>query len=175
MSVQMNKWIVVLLLALFMTACDGFQLVTEPEDIDIDVEVIELDEVVNIENFRPGALEHILEGEINRKGDAVGFHYEGLPSAKGTVIDGTRTDPDKYGVYEAEIEVEGVKKSGNRGISSFFPLHWNTQEVVDAINEAYDNREYVTGNTYEGITEEGVIIHMYLDNQDKIISAFPVL
>ena len=140
-----------------------------------DVDIITISELERTENFRDGALEHILEGEINRNGDAVGFHYEGLPTSKGTVIEGTRTDPNNFGVYEAEVEVEGIKKRGNNGISSFFPLFWNSQEIVDAINETYDSREFVTGNTYEGLTADGMVIRMYLDGNDKIITAFPVM
>lgn len=167
--------ITIILMALFMAACNILPTPTEMEEIEIDVEIIEIEELERIEYFRPGALEHILEGELNQRGDAVGFHYEGLPSAKGSVIEGTRTDPDKYGVYEAEVEVEGVTKQGNNGISSFFPLHWNAQEVIDAINEAYETKQFLTGNTYEGLTKEGMIIHMYLDDEEQIISAFPIL
>lgn len=174
------KWLSVIFAVIFITGCDMYQVVFEPPapPLDIDIEVIEepiaLSDLTNTEIFRPGALEHILEGELNRNGDAVGFHYEGLPTAKGAVVEGTRTNPNKYGVYEAEVEVEGVKKRGNRGISSFFPLDWTAQEVVDAINEAYDTKQFITGNTYEGLSADGVIIHMYLDKDDQIISAFPL-
>ena len=49
------------------------------------------------------------------------------------------------------------------------------QEVVDAINEAYDNRVFVEGtsNTYRGSAENGLEIEMYLNENGKIISAFP--
>lgn len=42
----------------------------------------------NNQNFKEGALEHILEGKINKRGKVVGFHYEGFPTTKGNVIDG---------------------------------------------------------------------------------------
>lgn len=135
---------------------------------------MEISDLIHTENFRNGALEHILEGELNARGQAVGFHYDRLPSKKGKVIQGTETPKNKYGVYEAEIEVEGVKKSSNRGMSSFFPDDWTAQQVVYAINEAYEVKEYLTGNTFEGITEEGLAIRMYIDENEKIISAFPI-
>jgi len=172
---RISKLSLILMTLLLVTGCALIQSPSEIPDSDMEVQDLTIDDLENTEHFRPGALEHILEGEINRKGDAVGFHYEGLETAKGRVIENTRTNPDKYGVYEAEIEVDGIKKSGNRGISSFFPLHWTAQEVVDGINEAYESKEFLRGNTYEGISDEGVIIHMYLDQNDKIISAFPVL
>ncbi|MDY0396148.1 EndoU domain-containing protein [Virgibacillus halophilus] len=125
-------------------------------------------------HFRHGALAHIFEGEINRRGDAVGFHYDGLPTKKGRVISGTKSKPNRYGVYEAKVEVNGVKKKSNRGKSTLYPEDWDAQQVVDAINEAYEAKTFVSGNTYEGLSREGMRIRMYLDNNDKIISAFPI-
>jgi len=133
-----------------------------------------IDELEDIENFRPHALEHILEGELNKQGQAVGFHYEGLASSKGEIVKGTATPPDENGVYEAEVMVEEVEKQSNHGTSTFYPKEWHAQDVVDAINEAYDSKEYIQGNTYAGMTEEGIVIQMYLDDENKIISAFPV-
>lgn len=137
-------------------------------------ELITIDDLEHTAIFRKGALAHILEGEINQKGKAVGFHYEGLPCKKGKVIEGTETRPNAYGVYEAEVEVSDVAKVSNGGKSSFFPKKWTAQDVVDAINEAYEDRTFINGNTYEGLTDEGIIVRMYLDNKDLIISAFPV-
>lgn len=123
--------------------------------------------------FRDGALIHIFEGEVNGQGDAVGFHFDGLPTKKGNVIQGTETNPNPLGVYEAKVEVDGTAKTSNSGKSTFFPKEWDAQQVVDAINQAYDEKTKVSGNTYEGLTSDGIVIRMYLDQQDRIISAFP--
>ena len=50
-----------------------------------------------------------------------------------------------------------------------------TQNVVDAINEAYSNCELKLGtrNTYQGVANNGMKIDMFLDQSGKIISAFP--
>ncbi len=56
---------------------------TEPE---VALGVVDTSGLRNIQNFRRGALEHIFEGEINRNGDAVGYHYEGYSTARGTII-----------------------------------------------------------------------------------------
>lgn len=146
----------------------------ENESREEHLEEIMIGDLRQTENFRPGALEHILEGELNARGQAVGFHYDGLASKKGEIIEGTETSPNEYGVFEAEITVDGVKKESNRGRSSFFPDEWDAQEVVDAINEAYETKQFISGNTYEGLSDSGVIIRMYLDNNEKIISAFPL-
>lgn len=135
---------------------------------------ISISDLKNTENFKNGAIEHILEGEINSQGKAVGFHYEGLKSSKGRVIEGTESKENEYGVYTAEVEVDGVKKTSNKGKSSFFPKDLSPQQVIDAINEAYKDREYKSGNEYYGYAKSGMKISMYIDeNTDKIISAFP--
>src|SRR5690625_46950 len=160
----------------FLIGCDvgGFIDSDAVETGDQDQRSSVLEELEEIANFHDGALEHILEGGLSGSGKAVGFHYDGLPTKKGEVIAGTETDPNQHGVYEAEVVVSGVEKESNGGKSTFFPKEWNAQEVVDAINEAYDAKQLITGNTYEGITSEGQIIRMYIDNNDLIISAFPI-
>lgn len=165
------------ILLVVITGCGFFQEENLSSNSLTDLkesEVIEIEELENVEYFRQGALEHILQGEINRRGQAVGFHYEGLPSKRGEIVIETKTPLDEYGVYEAEVIIDDIRKEGNKGKSSFFPLQWNTQEVVDAINEAYEKKQFISGNTYEGLTTEGVVIRMYLDEKEQIISAFPI-
>ncbi len=123
----------------------------------------------NTGNFRPSALHHIFEGDL-RGTNAGGFHYEGVPGAGGSIIPGTETPPNAYGVYEAQVEVNGVEKEG---ISTFFPQSMSPQEVVNSINEAYNTRTFVRGNTYVGTTSTGMRIYMFLDRTGHIISAFP--
>ena len=130
----------------------------------------------NTENFKDGALEHILEGEINKRGKAVGFHYEGFPTSKGKIIEGTKSVPDELGIYTGKVEISSIVKTANGGKSTFFPESWTAQDVVDAINEAYNNKQFIQGtrNTYRGKTASGFKIEMYIDNDTKkIISAFP--
>jgi hypothetical protein len=126
-------------------------------------------------NFRSGALEHILEGNINSRGQAVGFHYEGMPTQKGTVIQGTESMPNASGIYQGMVEISGIAKQGNGGYSTFFPKDLTPQQIVDVVNEAYTNRTFVVGsmNTYTGTTSSGIDVTMFLDKSDKIISAFP--
>lgn len=149
-------------------------------DVVSDIALKSSDSVIanlkNTQNFKDGALEHILEGEINKRGKAVGFHYEGLPSKKGIVLEGTKTIPNEFGVYTGNVKINGVPKVSNGGKSTFFPENWSAQEVVDAINEAFDNKKFVQGtmNTYRGKSLNGVKIEMYIENKtNKIISAFP--
>ncbi|MGM8365963.1 EndoU domain-containing protein [Virgibacillus sp. W0181] len=167
------KFCLFLILSLIILA--GCTVDQGSDNIDAyNAEVTSINELDATDHFRNGALEHILEGEVNAKGQAVGFHYDRLPTKKGEIIPGTKTDPNKEGVFEAAITVNGVEKAGNNGKSSFFPDDWDTQEVIDAINDAYETKVHINGNTYDGLTNDGVHIRMYLDQNEKIISAFPI-
>lgn len=172
------KWkatVTLLLSLLLFTACSaGNPQQKDDSSENQNSDITSISDLTDTDDFRDGALEHILEGELNREGDAVGFHYEGFPTTNGSVVDGTETEPNEYGVYEAEIEVEGEAKTSNSGKSSLFPEKWDGQQVVDAIKDAYDSKTLITGNTYEGLTQDGMVIRMYLDQKDKIISAFPM-
>lgn len=137
----------------------------------------DISKLKNTGNFRQGSLEHILEGELNVRKQAVGFHYEGMPNPKGNIILGTESTPNKFGVYTAKVEVNGIPKTSNRGMSTFFPKDWSAQDIVDGINEAYNSKQFIKGsdNTFRGITSSGMMVEMYIDKYtNKIISAFPV-
>jgi len=171
---QIKKLVLVILLVIMATIFAGCIETFEELLNDEDYQDQSIGALKRTEYFRSGAIAHILEGELNRSGKAVGFHYDKLPSKKGKVIEGTKTEENEHGVYEAEVKVEGVKKESNQGRSTFFPDDWSAQKVIDAINEAYESREFLTGNTYEGLSEEGLPIRMYLDDNEQIITAFPL-
>ena len=140
---------------------------TEPE---VKLGVVDTSNLRNLENFAPGALEHIFEGEINRRGRAVGYHYEGYPTGRGNIIEGTKTTPNQNGIYKANIKVDNVEKVSP---STFFPEEFTVQQVIDSINEAYSRKMFIDGNTYIGTTSSNFKVRMFLDRNNKIISAFP--
>lgn len=128
----------------------------------------------NTEHFLPSAIEHIFEGQINSSGNATGYHYEGIKNSAGKVVEGTRTTPNELGIYEAKVTVNGVAKASNGGYSTFYPQSYSPQQVVDAINEAYNNKQYIRDNIYMGSSKAGIDISMYLTDDGMIISAFPI-
>ena len=148
----------------------------------VDVEVPKtypkttLETLKNTENFTDSALEHIFEGQINRRGNAVGYHYEGIEDTAGKVIPNTEIQLNDFGVYKAKVEVNGILKNGNGGYSTLFPKDMNPQVVIDAINEAYKCKIHIEGtrNTYIGIANNGLEIEMFIDKAGKVISAFPM-
>lgn len=130
----------------------------------------------NTGHFAKNTLEHIFDGTINGKGKATGYHYSMVSDSKGKIIDGTRSDTDKNGVFTGKVEVSGVKKNG---FSSFYPESWTPQQVVDAINEAYDNAlsnpNNPQGSIWIGFCDDPKIeIDMYLNSNKQITTAFPV-
>ena len=127
----------------------------------------------NTENFKQGTkengLSHIFDGEILKKGNANGFHYEGMPNSNGKIV-GNVDPPNEFGVYQANIEINGVLKGPK---STFFPKEWTPQQVIDAVNEAFINKVNIKNNKYIGKTRMGMEIEFILRN-DKIISAYPI-
>ncbi len=130
---------------------------------------LELKKLSGTKIFTKSAIEHIFKGS-----NGGGYHYEGIGNTPGEADPDSRTEPDDYGVYTAKVKIDGKNKNGNKGYSSFFPIELSPQEVIDAITEAYNDRELVSGNTYEGVSESGILIDMYLTDDGRIISAFPI-
>ena len=124
--------------------------------------------------FAKGTLEHIFDGTINKKGNATGYHYTMVSDSKGEIIEGTRSSSDKNGVFTAKVKVSGKKKNG---FSSFYPESWTPQQVVDAINTAYEEAvsDPLNSSGSLWIGHSGNIeIDMYLDSSRKITTAYPV-
>ena len=133
----------------------------------------DLDSLERTENFADGTLEHIFNGTVNSSGNGSGYHYDMIEDSDGYIVEGTRSEKDEYGVYTANIEVSGKKKSH---YSTFFPDEWSPQEVVDAINAA---REDAMANNRKVDSlwigyYEGIEIDMYMTKKGKITTAYPV-
>jgi hypothetical protein len=118
---------------------------------------------------------HIFFGEVDTKqGRSLGWHYE--PSAdrtKGTYVkEGTRSAPDKHGVYEANVVIEGIQKKEK---SSFFPKDWTEEQVEKAVLEAYENGKPYADRPWiiEGRTPGGMKIEIRTRG-GRIQTAYPV-
>ena len=148
-----------------------------------------LNTLKNTENFKESTIEHIFEGQVKQGNRANGYHYNSIDGSAGKVIDGTQTNKNTFGAYNATVEINGFQKQ-----SSMFPDEWTPQEVIDAINEAYSDRIHFSGKMWDesvmslddfhrfndgniwcGSTSNGMYITMYLDDNEKIISAFPTI
>ena len=150
--------------------------VSEKEEISENAGyyMADISQLEDVDYFAKGTLEHIFDGTINKKGNATGYHYTMVLDSKGKIIDGTRSEEDENGVFTGKVEVDGVKKNG---FSSFYPEAWTPQQVVDAINTAYDEAVANPDNPKNSlwIGHYGDIeIDMYLDSNQKITTAYPI-
>ena len=150
--------------------------VSEKEEISENAGyyMADISQLEDVDYFAKGTLEHIFDGTINKKGNATGYHYTMVLDSKGKIIEGTRSAEDENGVFTGKVEVDGVKKNG---FSSFYPEAWTPQQVVDAINTAYDEAIANPDNPKNSlwIGHYGDIeIDMYLDSNQKITTAYPI-
>lgn len=116
---------------------------------------------------------HVFAGELDKNGEAKGWHYEPTGDAsKGTyVLEPTRSAPDAHGVYEANVVVQGVKKHAR---SSFFPPTWTAVEVEKSIAEAYQDRQPTPRpGRFRGRTAGGIEIEMEVNPADQIQTVYP--
>lgn len=154
---------------------DKQETTTQPSAADkASYSIGDIKKLKNSQNFSKSALEHIFDGSINSKGNATGYHYNQIADSKGQIIKGTESKKDSHGVFTAKVKVLNVKKNG---FSSFYPESWTPQQVVDAIDEAYrdalDDPANPRGSLWIGYSGD-LEINMYLDNNKKITTAFPI-
>ncbi len=122
-------------------------------------------------------VEHILKGD-KTPGKTGGFHLESQGDSNTYVIPGSESPVNSFGVYEAEVVVNGNAKKAFTGKSTFFPKKWTDQDVINAINEAYTNKVPTAKdpNVYRGRTKNGMMIEIVMERNgsDKIWTAYPI-
>jgi len=125
-------------------------------------------------------LTHIFEGEINKKGKAVGFHSRpaGMDPAGARVVKVT-AGPNAKGVYSADIQVCNGKNWKGK-FSSFFPDALSKNDVTALILKAHKVAgSPVTGKW--GATVDAIVINGYMCPENSstcpkgaINTAYPV-
>lgn len=171
---NIQKWLIPALALLVIAA---LFLLNRPELPQAEPDIRTAADLVNLKNtdlLPEETITHIFLGTVSEQGKASGYHYDGIEDSPGAIVEGTRSEPDQYGVYTAKVTVDGIGKSGNKGYSTFYPDDFTPQQVIDAINEAYENKVLLEGSLYAGLTENGIEIDMAIDESGKIITAYPV-
>lgn len=119
-------------------------------------------------------LHHIFEGEINRRGKPVGYHSRpGGVDADGAKIVNLRDRPNSAGVYTATIAI----RDGNQWkekFSSFFPDSMSSDDVIDAVLNAYNKSSNKKKQPWQGPSGHGFTIQGYTTQRGGINTAFPV-
>ena len=135
----------------------------------------DLKSLKHTERFLDSTLTHLFLGSVNKK-KATGYHDEGIVDSPGSIVPGTKSEPDSHGVYLGQVVVNGVAKKANKGYSSFFPESYSPQDVIDAINDVYDNCVLVDDMLYTGLTKDGIEIELVIRDKDgMIVTAYPVM
>lgn len=120
-------------------------------------------------------LEHVFEGEINRRGKPVGFHSR----PGGTNPDGARVvriveKPNKLGVYIADVEIRSGSGRWLRKRSTFYPDSMSRDEVLAAIRNAWEERRDLGGDKFQGPSGTGFTIEGYTLDDGSINTAYPL-
>lgn len=120
-------------------------------------------------------LEHIFDGQVNRRGKPVGFHSrpggEDPPDARVVrIVEG----PNETGVYVADVEIRNESGRWLRKRSTFFPDRLGREEVVAAILHAWEQREKGRNNPFRGPSGEGFIVEGRPLAGGDINTAYPI-
>jgi hypothetical protein len=101
---------------------------------------------------------HVLKGEINGSGSAVGCHFKGaLDDGIARIRPGATVTEGPNDMFKVHIDVKDV--NGNwipkTAQSSFFPRTWTEQKILTEIQNAFNNKTFVSGNTWKGLSSVG--------------------
>jgi len=123
----------------------------------------------------PVNLEHIFQGEINRRGRPVGYHSRpGGEDPRDARVTRVTAGPNRAGVYETTVEIRTPAGEWLSKRSTFFPDHMSHEEVLDAILHAYHNRTSLESNRFTGPSGRSFEIRGYLLPNGSINTAFPL-
>jgi hypothetical protein len=120
---------------------------------------------------------HIEFGEINRRGEAVGFHHR----ATGVDPPGARLlrivqPPDANGVYRARVALHDPSTDAwipKKGPSTFYPDAMTPDEVIDAILAAFHTGGVRDDGQFIGSSGRGFAIEGWYQN-GRINAAYPL-
>jgi hypothetical protein len=122
-------------------------------------------------------LVHIDLGEINREGQAVGYHHR----PKGTDPDSARVlqviqPPDPNGVYRARVSIRDPATGAwirKKAPSTFFPDAMSDPDVINAILAAFHDGRRRNDGQFVGPSGRGFMIEGWYQN-GRINAAYPL-
>ncbi len=131
-----------------------------------------LNHIFGIDKLEKHRLSGMIEGKYS------GYHHDKNWSLvkKGKVKFLTKPEicPKTGLVSVAKLEIEGVIVKNK----TFFPPEWSKRKVIDKIVEASENikTKFIRGTKieYTGVTNKGMHILMVIDENKKLITAYPV-
>ncbi len=120
---------------------------------------------------------HIETGEINRRGEAVGYHHRpnGVDPPGAKVLRVTQP-PDANGVYRARVALRDAATGewiDKRASSTFFPDAMSDNEVIQAVLNAFRNGQRHRGGEFVGASGHGFVIEGWYQS-GRIVAAYPL-
>jgi hypothetical protein len=125
----------------------------------------------------PINLAHIDYGEINRRGEAVGYHHR--PSGvdpPGARVERIVQPPDASGVYRARVALREPMTGGwidKKAPSTFFPDAMSDDEVIEAVLAAFQTGPRRGDGQFIGASGRGFAIEGWYQN-GRINAAYPL-
>jgi hypothetical protein len=125
----------------------------------------------------PINLVHIDYGEINRHGEAVGYHHR--PNGvdpPGARVEGIVQPPDASGVYRARVALRDPMTGvwiDKKAPSTFFPDAMTDNEIIDAVLAAFQAGRRRGDGQFIGASGRGFAIEGWYQN-GRINAAYPL-
>jgi hypothetical protein len=122
---------------------------------------------------------HIFQGEINRKGQAVGYHHRlnGKDTNNARMIKLTGL-PNRQGVYFGRVEIRNAATGqwvSKLSSSTFFPDNWSQQQVLSEIQGAFADSSNKSQERWQGTSPSGIRIEgFYSKTTNTINTAYPI-
>lgn len=132
---------------------------------------------------RSRRLHHIFKGEVRRDGDgewaAQGLHHRYLGHDMPDRRVGPIIDEGPFGTYTALVSMRGPGGTWieKRGVTTFFPDHWQPRHVVAAIDDAFAHSTVVPGTNgrrWSGVSR-GLPIEGSYDRRGNWDSGWPIV
>jgi hypothetical protein len=125
----------------------------------------------------PIDIAHIENGEINRRGEAVGYHHRpnGVDPPEAKVLRVTQP-PDAAGVYRARVALHDAASGewiDKRASSTFFPDAMSVGAVIEAVLSAYRNGQRRGDGEFAGDSGRGFMIEGW-SQSGRIAAAYPL-
>jgi Bacterial EndoU nuclease len=120
---------------------------------------------------------HIATGEINRRGDAVGYHHRtnGIDPPGARVLRIVQP-PDANGVYRARVALRDPETGDwidKRAASTFFPDAMSDDDILDAVLGAFHHGRIRKDGEFVGDSGHGFAIEGWY-HSGRINAAYPL-
>jgi hypothetical protein len=121
---------------------------------------------------------HIFQGEINRRGLAVGYHHRpnGKDSNNARMVKLTGL-PNRQGVYIGRVEIRNPANGqwvSKLSSSTFFPDQWSQVKVLSEIQSAFTSANK-SKEPWQGTSPSGLKIEGYYNKAtNTITTAYPI-